>query len=57
MTTDCIITKLVIVDPEFSKFVFGGADIFKKISKTCVVMDKACPPYFSLGGKIFVMNW
>ena len=56
VTTDCIHPKTKIIYPEYRNFMFDRANIFKKIEKKCLDMDKACHTYFTVTGKIFVMN-
>ena len=54
--TDYIIPRVKIGGPEFREFMFGGADRYKNLSWKCVDMDNYCCAYFSVTGKILVMN-
>ena len=56
MKTDYIHPRLDIVGPEYSNFIFGGSDRFKKLANKCLDVDKSCSTYFSGTGKILVMN-
>ena len=46
VTTDYIHPRIDIFGPEYSNFMFGGADIFKNLENKCIDMDKACHNYF-----------
>ena len=56
MTNDYTIPIFEIVSTEFREFTVDRADIYNKLAKKCVNMDKACHTYFSGKGIIFVMN-
>ena len=56
VTTDYTYLILDIVCSDYINIVFGGADQFKKLANKCIYINKACHTYFSVTGKIYVMN-
>ena len=57
MKSDYIHPRIVIFGPEYREFMFGEADIFKKLANFFDHVDKAFRTYFLETGKIFVMNY
>ena len=46
MTTDYIVPRVDIVGPEFRGFVFGGADIYKNLRKSVLILIRLVIPIF-----------
>ena len=56
LKTNYIIPRVDIVGPESREFIFGVQDRYKMVAWKCVDMDKAYHTYFSVTGKIFILN-